>query len=69
MIMEIKASGLSDKAIQARRRYLREYRRAHPDQVRKWNETYWEKKGRMLSEQNEPKERIVYDEQNVSENG
>ena len=35
---------MTDKAREARNRYLREYRRRNPDRVRKWNENVWEKK-------------------------
>lgn len=32
---------LTPEQIEARRRYQREYRRNHPDAVRRWNKQYW----------------------------
>ncbi len=32
------------KAVELRRDYLREWRKKHPDAVRKHNKTYWERK-------------------------
>lgn len=37
---------MTKEAQEARREYLREWRRTHKDNVRKHNQTYWEKKAR-----------------------
>lgn len=37
---------MTKEAQEARREYLREWRRSHKDNVRKHNQTYWEKKAR-----------------------
>lgn len=37
---------MTKAAQEARREYLREWRRTHKDNVRKHNQTYWEKKAR-----------------------
>lgn len=35
---------MTEKAIEARRAYKREWARRNPDKVRAWHERYWEKK-------------------------
>ena len=44
---------LSDKAIEARRKYLREYmrnyRKQHPDKYAEYNRRYWEKKAKQAA--------------------
>lgn len=35
---------MTDKAKEARRAYKREWQRNHPDKVRKYQETYWNRK-------------------------
>lgn len=35
---------LSDDARQARNEYIRQYRAANKDKVRRWNATYWQRK-------------------------
>lgn len=37
---------LTKEAQEARREYLREWRRSHKDNVKRHNQTYWEKKAR-----------------------
>lgn len=37
---------MTKEAQEARREYLREWRRTHKDNIRKHNQTYWEKKAR-----------------------
>lgn len=37
---------MTKAAQEARREYLREWRRSHKDNIRKHNQTYWEKKAR-----------------------
>lgn len=38
----------TSSAIQARREYQRQWRKANPDKVREHNRRYWEKKGQEL---------------------
>lgn len=40
----------SEAAIQARREYQRQWRKANPDKVRENNRRYWEKKAREYSQ-------------------
>ena len=44
--MHIKCKGviMTDKAKEARRAYKRAWQRANPDRVKKYQETYWNKK-------------------------
>ena len=37
---------MTKEAQEARREYLREWRRSHKDNVKRHNQTYWEKKAR-----------------------
>ncbi|MBR3560930.1 MAG: hypothetical protein IKN81_05300 [Oscillospiraceae bacterium] len=39
----------SDKAREAQRQYLREWRKKNKDKVRQYNEKYWQRKGESLS--------------------
>ena len=48
----MKKKELEELAKEARRKYIREWRRKHPDKVREWNQRYWERKGmKMLEEE------------------
>lgn len=38
----------TSSAIQARREYQRQWRKANPDKVREYNRRHWEKKGQEL---------------------
>lgn len=40
----------TNAAIQARREYQRQWRKANPDKVREHNRRYWERKGLQLAE-------------------
>ena len=42
---------LSDEALEARREYWRKWRREHPDRIRQYNRTYWEKQAKIKAEQ------------------
>lgn len=35
---------MNEQARKAQAAYIREYRRKHPEKVRKWRENYWNKK-------------------------
>ena len=47
---------LSPEALEARRKYAREYRKRNPDRVRQWNVNHWEKMARAAATQPEPAE-------------
>ncbi len=44
---------LEELALEAMRKYYREWRRNNPDKVREYRKRYWRKKALMLKEQQE----------------
>ena len=42
---------ISEKAKEAQREYLREWRRKNPDKVREQNRRYWERKAQQMASQ------------------
>lgn len=55
---------MTKAAQEARREYLREWRRTHKDNVRKHNQTYWEKKAREAAAAAQKPEELT-EEQNT----
>ena len=47
---------IQEKAEEMRREYLREWRRKHPDAVRKHNKNYWVRKAQREEEQKDAAE-------------
>lgn len=41
---------LTDAAKAARRAYTNQYRRDHPDKVKQWNKSYWERRAQRLND-------------------
>lgn len=55
---------------EARRAYLREWKKAHPDKVREYNARYWAKRAeRMAQEQTAGKEVQHDGDRRISHNG
>jgi len=44
---------MNEAAKEARRAYRRQWAKDHPENVRRWQQTYWEKKARQAQEQAE----------------
>lgn len=45
------ATTVQEKAAELRRQYVREYRRRHPEKVKQWNKSYWERKAQKAGDQ------------------
>lgn len=42
---------MNEAAKEARRAYRRQWAKDHPENVRKWQQTYWEKKARQAAQE------------------
>lgn len=41
---------LSEKALELRREYYRQYRKKNPEKISRWNKTYWLRKAEKAEE-------------------